>query len=185
MRPRRRQAFTLMEMILVLAIIVILGALSFPALESFYSGVQVDAGADGVRAAWAEAQAHAVNEGRAYRFAILSGQGNYRVAPDGADFWEGNGAGATDTDSGDPPYVLDSAMPKGVAFTEAGADAAVPSGETSTAKGSVDPSQWETVAVFLPDGTARDNAEVTIRAAGARAVTLRLRGLTGVVTVQR
>jgi hypothetical protein len=42
-----------------------------------------------------------------------------------------------------------------------------------------------TVAVFLPDGTARDDAEVRFQVKGALPKTVKLRGLTGAVTVRQ
>lgn len=180
-RSRMRPAFTLLEVILVMAVLVLLAALSYPSLESLYGHVQRDAGVDSVRAAWAEGQGRAVNEGRAYRFSLVPGRGNYRLAPDSAEFWSGGGREADDSDA--PPFILEGAMPKGVTFeSQWGSDeddaSAIPTGQ-------VESSQWVTSAVFLPDGTARDDAEVVIQTRGVRPVTLRVRGLTGVVTTQR
>jgi hypothetical protein len=44
--------------------------------------------------------------------------------------------------------------------------------------------QWTTGAVFLPNGTARDDVKITFQVRGVRPATLQLRGLTGTVSVQ-
>jgi hypothetical protein len=54
--------------------------------------------------------------------------------------------------------------------------------DTVLASGSTDPSAWSTVVVFLPDGTARADAEVVLLTSGAKPLLMRLRALTGVVT---
>lgn len=191
---RSRPAFTLLELLLVLAILVMLGAIAYPSLDAMYSGYRVKAAADQVRGAWATARARAVEEGRAYRFAVLPGKGNFRVAPDSADFWGGSGAAPDAASATSPPYVQDGALPKGVRF--AGADGQYDLGDSgddsSAPAGEVDPSQLVRWIVFLPDGTARtfggmgdDNIEVVLSSPGTRPVTLRLRGLTGIVTVRQ
>ena len=111
MRSRRRRAVTLLELMLVAAIMLMFAALSYPTLAAMYADIRLQGASDAVRAAWSEAQAHAVDEGRAYRFAIVPGKGNYRVAPDSDEFWEGSGNSAT-TDSDNPPYILEGALPK-------------------------------------------------------------------------
>ena len=99
---QRRQAFTLVEILLVVAVMVMIAAIGYPAVESFYLGVKVEAASDAVRAGWSEAQAHAVGEGRPYRFAIVPGKGNYRYAPDSADFW----SGGTPKPDQDNPFII-------------------------------------------------------------------------------
>jgi prepilin-type N-terminal cleavage/methylation domain-containing protein len=184
MRGRqRRRAYTLMEVLLVMGVMVMLAAIGYPAIDSFYVGVRVEASSDAVRAAWSEAQAHAVNEGRPYRFSVVPGKGNYRVAPDSADYWAGSTPEADDPEN--PPLVLEKSLPRGLIFTVNGEAPFDGNGETSLPDDGVASGQWSTMAVFLPDGTARDDADVTLRLDGARPITLHLRSLTGVVTVQR
>jgi prepilin-type N-terminal cleavage/methylation domain-containing protein len=181
---RRRRGYTLMEMVLVMAILVILAAVGYPTVDSMYDGIRLQAGADSVRAAWADAQSRAVDEGRPYRFAVLPGKGNYRVAPHGAENW-GGAVGLSDSGEGQgPALVLEEALPKGVVFTNAQGEG-LGGGQTVVAAESIDPSQWQTVAVFLPDGTAEDDAEIVLHMPGTRPIVVQLRALTGVVTVFR
>lgn len=181
---RRRRGYTLMEVVLVMAIMVIFAALGYPSLDAMYAGVKVEGASDAVRAAWAEAQARAVNEGRPYRFAVVPGKGNYRVAPDGSDYWAGGTPAPADPDN--PPLVLEKSLPRGMGFTlDGGAPAVDARGETALPDDGVDPGQWSSTAVFLPDGTAQDDVDITLQLEGARPITVHLRALTGVVTVQR
>ncbi len=46
---------------------------------------------------------------------------------------------------------------------------------------------WTTVAVFLPDGSAgsaQDDVKITLETPGAKPTTIKLRALTGVVTIR-
>jgi type II secretory pathway pseudopilin PulG len=186
MRSQPRPAITLLELVLVMAIMVMFAALSFPTIQSMYADSKLQSGSDAVRAAWAEAQAHAINEGRPYRFAILPGKGNYRVAPDSAEFWNGDGGGGEGTDSDNPPYMLENTLPKGIVFPDGNGhvpDGLVNEGDQSEEK--VAAGQWVTSAIFLPDGTAQDDVDVLLQYPGCRSLTLQLRALTGTTTVQR
>lgn len=180
---RPRSAYTLFELILVMAIISMVAALAYPSIEAMYGDYRLTAGVDQVRAAWAAARAHALDEGRPYRFAILPNQGNYRVAPDSADFWAGSGGAADAAQASTPPYILEETLPRGVRMalsdtpSVGGADDL-----TSQPAASVDAGQWTPVAVFLPDSTARDDAEIVFQTRGCRPRALRLRALTGIVT---
>ncbi len=190
MRPTS-PAYTLFELILVMAILVIVAALAYPSLDSMYGGYKVKAAADQVRAGWADARAHAMEEGRPYRFSVVPNRGNYRAAPDSGDFWSGSGELPAATDPNNPPLILEQALPKGVRFTmdRAGGPGDA-NGDSVTGAGSIDPTSWVPVVVFLPDGTARapgsDDQEIKIvfNAQGARPIEMRLRTLTGVITVR-
>src|SRR5262245_42314654 len=108
-----RPGYTLLELVLVVIIIALLAVLSFPSLHSTYLNLRVTSAIDEVRAAWAMGRVQAVNEGRPYRFAIVPNKGNYRLAPDSNDFWNGNPPMSNGNGSGDQPIVLESALPKG------------------------------------------------------------------------
>jgi prepilin-type N-terminal cleavage/methylation domain-containing protein len=173
MRRQRRRAFTLMELMLTMAIMVMVAAVSYPSLDALYAGVKVDAAGDAVRAAWSQAEAHAINEGRPYRFAVMPGTGKYRVAPDSDAYWSGGGDTPASDDPDNPPMVLEDSLPEGINFALGNAGAGA------------DGSGYAGTAVFLPDGSARDDVEINVGTGDAPGLTLRLRGLTGVVTVQR
>jgi hypothetical protein len=144
------------------------------------SSYRVTAAGDSVRSAWAQARAHAMNESRPYRFSIVVGAGNYRVAPDSAEFWSGSG-------SQTPGAALDliDALPPGVRFSDPQVGAPGPSDDSpSVVPATRDSSNWTTMAVFLPDGTARDDCELTFTTRGARSLCVKLRAMTGAVTTR-
>jgi hypothetical protein len=183
--PHTRQAFTLFELVLVLALMIILAAIAFPSLDSMYGGFKVMSAEDMVRSAWARARSKAIDDGVAYRFCVVAGKGNFRIAPDLDDFWTGKEGGTSHLDTGTPPLVVQDVLPKGVRFITGKPDqggGVDPGGDTIVPAGAVDPSTWTNPIVFLPDGTARDDAELTLSVRGAIPRVLRLRGLTGVVT---
>jgi prepilin-type N-terminal cleavage/methylation domain-containing protein len=178
-----RKALTLLEVVLVMVLFVVLAGISYPTLDSMIGSFRVTAAADAVKAAWAQARAHAINEGVAYRFCVLPGKGNYRLAPDSGDNWAGNGAPATPPDPANLPLILEEILPKGVRCTtrDGGSDDGGNSA-SSLSPGSVDPNAWRTIAVFLPDGTAREDAEMVLRHRGTRPIVVNIRGLTGIAT---
>ncbi|HZT80374.1 MAG TPA: hypothetical protein VFA26_09135 [Gemmataceae bacterium] len=186
-----RPSYTLFELLLVLAVLVILAALAYPSLSKARGGYALREAVDQVRTAWAEARTHAVNEGQPYRFAVVPGQGNFRIAPDAAAYWSGGDLPPVN-DPSNRPLVHEGALPRGIRFNLDGTGAP-PGGDTSQSPDKVDPSSYTTVVTFLPDGTAQtpaggvDNEDVvviTLRVAGVRPMQLKLRTLTGAVTVR-
>ncbi len=187
----RRRGYTLVEVTLVLALMVIMGAVAYPSIEAMSAGVKVEGASDSVRAAWSEAQAHAVNEGRPYRFAVVPGKGNYRIAPDSDSYFSGSPPARSGPD--DQTVVVSGLLPKGMVFPNA--DGTVPSvggnEDTQLPEDGIGQGQWATVAVFLPDGTAQngdrtqDDVDVLLQMPGVQSRVVHLRALTGVVTVER
>ena len=181
-----RPAFTLFELMLVVVLMVLLAAVAYLSLDSLLGTFRMNTAADMLRANWADARASAMNEGRAYRFAVVPNQGNFRVAPDSPDFWSGNIPAPDDPNN--PPLVVDDALPKGVRFATPDSyqsAALFQTGESSLPVGSVDPNSWSTIVTFLPDGTTKEDVEIVFTGGGARPLDIKLRALTGAVTVQR
>lgn len=131
-----------------------------------------------------------MNEGRPYQFAVVPNRGNFRVAPDSAEFWGGSG-GAASGDSGTGPIVTESTLPRGIRFATLDAfrsGAMNQDGEAALPVGSVDPGSWVKKATFYPDGTARgvdaDDVDIVFYYRGARPLHVKLRGLTGTATTE-
>ena len=97
---KARPAYTLFEMLVVVAIIVVLAALAIPSMDAFFSEYRLNAGTDAVRANWELARTHSMNEGRAYRFAVVHDKGNFRIAPDTSQFWGDGGSMADQGENG-------------------------------------------------------------------------------------
>jgi Tfp pilus assembly protein FimT len=181
----RRSGYTLFEVVLVCFVLLAIAGLALPSLKGMYGYYKLNGAVDSVRAAWAQARARAIDEGRPYRFSVEPNGSHYRVAPDRSDFWSGGGAKPAG-DQHDKPLVLEEALPAGVRFSIGEAPGAAPppaaddvKDEKTKASG-----KWSTAVVFLPDGTAKDNVKITFQVRGTRATTLQLRGMTGNVSVQ-
>ncbi len=184
--PKPRRAYTLFELLLVVVLVVLLAAIAYPTMDSVLATFRMTEAADMVRANWADARAHAMNEGQAYRFAVVPGQGNFRVAPDSPDFWSGKDPPAA-TDPNNPPLVVDDALPRGVRFSTPDAyqsASADKSADSALPPGAVDPGSWSTLVTFLPDGTTKEDVEIVFTGPGAQPLEVRLRALTGAVSVQ-
>jgi type II secretory pathway pseudopilin PulG len=186
--PRRRPAYTLLEVTLVVALLAMLTALAYPSLDGMYGHHRLTAALDEVRGAWASGRAHAIEEGQPYRFSVVPGKGNFRLAPDSPEYWEGGNP--TPSGNGPQPAILASALPRGVTFANGPGGGGGPSSgaggsNPDTVLASVSPGQYQTLAVFLPDGTARDDVEIRFNVRGAAPAVIRLRSMTGVVSVQR
>jgi hypothetical protein len=182
--PRRRPAYTLLEVVLVLAVLVMITALAYPSIDGMWGHHRLTAALDEVRGTWASGRAHAIEEGQPYRFAVVLGKGNFRLAPDSPEYWEGGGT--QPPGPGPQPAIIAGALPRGVTFSSgSGGGGAAGGANPDTVLESVSPSQYQTVAVFLPDGTAQDDVEIRFNVRGAAPAVIRLRSMTGVVSVQR
>jgi prepilin-type N-terminal cleavage/methylation domain-containing protein len=170
-RHIRRPGLTLLEVLLVMAILLTLAAVAYPTLSAMYGDVRVKAAADQVRAAWTEARAKAIEDGRPYRFSVEESTGKYRVAPDAPEFWDGSGGAAADEDAA-PPLIEEGQLSNGIVF-ETPSDLAT--------EGS-----WSTVAVFNPDGSCEHDIEITLREDdGSAPVVVRVRAMTGAISVRK
>lgn len=168
----RRPGFTLIEMLLVVAVIIALGAVAYPTLAAMYGDVKVKAAADTVRASWTEARGHAIEDGRGYRFAIQPGTGKFRVAPDADGFWDGSG-GDSGGDGEAPPFIQEGNLPNGIQFA-VGTDLPDAGGG------------WSTVVVFNPDGGTNADVEVTLKEDDdSTPIVVRVRAMTGAVSARK
>jgi hypothetical protein len=158
-----RAAFTLFELILTMAVLVIIVGLSFPLAQSYLSGSRVSAGADLIRANWARMRSKAIEDGRPYQLKYLQTDGKMvKVAivtwPDSPDDAEGHAVEA----------------PEGVSINVD------------------DPSQkdgadgWKSAGIIMPDGTALENVTVQVypESRKGRYIELRMRAFTGSVSSQ-
>jgi prepilin-type N-terminal cleavage/methylation domain-containing protein len=192
---RSRRGYTLFEVVLVMAIMLIIAALASPLMfEGLYGTTKVTAAADMVRAHWADCGHQAVEHGRPYRFAVIPNTGRFKIepydpahhqpAPDGSGADQGGQNNITPFIDSNTPVLDDSAktgiiiedqLPSGVRFGTK--DNPVNPDSEESADG-----DYVTIAVFLPDGTAMNDVEIIFSAKGGTSITLKLRGLTGTCT---
>ena len=160
MQPRRR-GYTLFEMLIVLALIVLLAGLAIPSIESMYADSRLQAAVDQVSGKWSQMRTRAILEGRSYRFAVGPAGSNFRVAPDDGSYWAGGDPPAA-SDSQAPPLVVEDSLPRGIQFAQADTPDLNPYDALNPAPASSS-GTWNTVAVFLPDGTAQQDVEIVFR----------------------
>lgn len=167
--PQRR-AFTLLELILVLAVVIMIMAAAIPSIQGMLDSAKLQEATDHLRSRFAEARSHAIEEGRPYRFAIMPDQGDYRLAPDTPDYWDDSqttiGSGSTTNSA----LVVEAKLPSNILF-EPGNSMAGGSGG------------WSTLVTFLPDGSCDNDCTVTLRYSDLRPAVVSVRALTGSVTV--
>jgi prepilin-type N-terminal cleavage/methylation domain-containing protein len=181
--PSTRPGFTLLELILVIAVITMVFAVCYPSIDAMYGSYKVTAATDSIRRAMLLARAHAIEEGRPYRFAVVMEGSHYRVAPDQPTYWQGGAP------SDEPALVLADTLPKGVRFHlgQGAPDPAQAPAERADAHSNaadVSSDAWTPLVTFAPDGTASQDLSIVLQVRGARPVGLTLRALTGNLSVK-
>ena len=204
-RAAPRRGYTLLEILLVLALLVIFAALAIPALIRPLEGQRVRKAADGVQAAWIRASNESVKSGQMYLFRYEAQGRGFAIEPwaSADDYLEtGNTSYATPgvtrgPTASAPPGQLGGTtaapgemlptgwkqLPEGIVFVggqtapETRASVAGVAG-TSGVEASAGPVSGEAPSIlFYPDGTC-STAELTIANEAGICVTIRLRGLT-------
>jgi prepilin-type N-terminal cleavage/methylation domain-containing protein len=194
---RNRTAFTLLEIMLVLVLLLVAASLTLPMIGSMYQSAKVRAAADAVRAALLQARAHAMNEGRDYRFSVLPGGIAFRVAPDDDAFWTGSGEESGQAQSQSPSgvtlppaFIYAENLPAGIRFDTGNGAPAVPAAPTGPETpedppaSKIEAGRFVTQVVFSPEGVADTDFQMVLQLPGAQPLVLTLRGMTGVSTVK-
>src|SRR5439155_24701020 len=172
----RRAAFTLFEIMLVMAVIIVIMGIALPIMfYNMHDDTKVQASVDMVKARWLDCRTNAIEEGQMYRFAVIPNSGKFRVEP--CDAMGQPILAAENMDAEAVGFVMEDTLPPGVRFGTK--DMAVnPDGPEA------DGGEYVPIAIFLPDGTAQSDVEVTFGGAGS-VTTLRLSSLTGATSVIR
>ena len=179
----RSKGLTLVEVCLVLALLVIVGAIAAPVLEGTLSHAALQGGSDLLRGAWAETRLAAMQSGKTHVF---------RFEPNGSRFqlmrFDQMGLPETDAlSAADPDERHDTAdilrlkkrrRPDDVIFS--GGDVAA-SAQVAAMTGTSDDGPWSGPIMFYADGTTSD---ATVMLTNDRHLSIRitLRGLTGIST---
>jgi prepilin-type N-terminal cleavage/methylation domain-containing protein len=172
---RSRTGYTLVEVVLVMAILVIVAAIAIPSLTGMLSSGNLEAAEDTVKAQLTKARNKAKEEGCSYKFCIKVNTGSYRIAPDSDEYWGGTGGSANSSNSNSSApegKVIEGKLPEKVCFS--------PPQGLSKSDGAG--SDWSTVATFLSDGTAVDDAQVGIAVEGHNPLLINLKGATGSIS---
>jgi prepilin-type N-terminal cleavage/methylation domain-containing protein len=202
-RHRSRRGLTLIEVMLVLAIMVVIASFTFPAISGVLVNQRLKKGADVVRTQWSKSRVMAMSSGHVVLFRYEIGGNHFRLDEyiDVTSFenetYDGSMPESTSTDGGDAwtPYSESGSknavyasgkalpsLPEGVLFRECQIEN--DSRSTTAAVTSDDPSgaSWSAPIYFYPDGTS-SSARLQIYNDRQRAIEITLRGLTGVAKV--
>ncbi len=191
---RQARGLTLLEVLLVLAVLVAIAGISWPALNRPLTNYTLRKAADQVRAEWCRARVRAMSTGRAYLFRYMPESDQYWVGPaEESDFLEAAAAsarGGTLEGLSVGPFDAggqgdqEKQLPEGVRFGtgQVAADARAQQllAQLDPAKGVLDCSTEP--ILFYPDGTT-SAARLTLINQQDRAIDVSLRGLTGAVSV--
>jgi len=207
-RSARRRGMTLLELMLVLALIVMIGALSLPAMRGPFANFQLRKAGDLVRVQWTKARIRAMKTGQIQMFRFVPGESTFSIEPyyTEQDYLEGDlrnssmgpiGAGTA------PPLSSESRVPIDPSMTAPGIQTdknrKLPDGvilvggivKSDTRSVQIEQETQGTLAMetggsepimFYPDGTTSD-AEVSLSNQQTMYVRVTLRGLTGTAKV--
>jgi prepilin-type N-terminal cleavage/methylation domain-containing protein len=171
-RPSPRTGFTILEILVVVVVILILGAVIVPTINTFWADGRTKAAVDSTQTRLAEARSNAVNHGRNYQLLVSPDGCQIRVAADPSEQMEASENGSAAQEFGVtvkfPPTVT--LLPETLADTGASANS----------------SGWTLLVTYKPDGTCmEDNVEFSINEPGVTPQVFRIRGMTGTVAVNR
>ncbi len=194
-----RPAFTLMEVLLVLSILVAMTAIAWPMLDKAFAHRRLSIAAEQIRAAWGGARVDAMDSGQTYVFQYCLDAAEYKIEckatavtaddPLFGDMFDQPAAGATD------PALVEmnvaggagsggKQLPEGVTFagsqTAADTRAAALTADTNLADAAA--AGWSDPILFYPDGTT-STAQLAVKNQDNRCIILSLRGLTGTITI--
>lgn len=175
------RGLTLVEIILVLALLVVISAISVPLLEGSFSRAALHSGGDLLRGAWAKARLAAMQSGQTHVFRFEPGGSRFQIVALGAlGMPEGNELQPVDPNA--EPVATEfvrlsqNRLPDGIVFSRADVSSSAQLMATlpTAAEG-----PWSQPILFHPDGTTSD---ATVLLVNSRQTTIRvtLRGLTGV-----
>ena len=179
--PGRRGAFTLLELLLVLSLLVIGFAMSWPVLQGTWDDLRLRKGADQVRTVLSKARLTAVTSGQIHLFRFRLGGDQYRVST-----WSGADAAldaTTPSDATRDGYAYAPQLrqlPKDITFVAAPIQANENDLSADESELSRETDGWSSPIMFYPDGTSTD-ARLTLRGINGRYVAIQLRGLIGTV----
>ena len=159
-----RSGFTLLELLVVLALVVLLGAASLPSLSGLKGNANQKTATDQLRSRIADARGLAMQESTAYRLAVHRDGTKIRLAPDSQEFAQVPASDVATATAKAIETTLDKATITISADSEAGADQ----------------DDWITIGTFLPNGTCReDSTLVEVHEGNFPAMKILLRGVTG------
>lgn len=188
----KRSAYTLVEMMLVLAVIGTLAAVTWPSVLRMQADHDLSSAAEQVRLQLAAARTKAIKSGVKYQFLYEPKGRHFAVVPLEPELQSmpavGNGAGAAkpaSTSKGQSSSAGELSTKLSFLAPNAGSTLPASSQKISAASfqgldnaGTLSSIGWSEPVVFAPDGSAMD-AVITIQDNRRQRIELNVRGLTG------
>ena len=182
----KRSAFTLIELLLVLAVLIVVMSLAAPSINRMFQRTALDRGADSVRAAMGEARVSAVKEGDVYAVFVARGDNWFDVGPFASSrdqISRANRDRSFANFQGNSGFE-DNMLPNGVLFADTNVGGDARSVEVLSGTGGSGSKGGLQQILFYPDGTSQDASVVMQNEIGG-VVEVQLRGLTGLSKVVR
>ncbi|MGE3317464.1 MAG: prepilin-type N-terminal cleavage/methylation domain-containing protein [Planctomycetaceae bacterium] len=180
--------FTLMEMLLVLAVLLLLSAVAWPVLEHVLADYQLKRSAETVGTAIAGARLRAIDAGAAYQFRYEPGGRNWFVVPFDRDDLSG-GAESTAGTTAATARTLMGELPESLSFRAADGSNAGERLQSEALQLLPNAVQlvnktWSPAILFYSDGSAAEAAFEVLDKEGD-AFRISVRDLTGTVSIDR
>ncbi|MGN6133646.1 MAG: pilus assembly FimT family protein [Aureliella sp.] len=195
-----RSAFTLIEIVLVLAILVALGAMVAPSFNEAFLRQRLQSSADRLRSQWDRARLTAMKSGQSQVFACVLGTGDFSIEPyaSSADILNasvaptgmaagGVGVGMSPMVAGAAPAVVPPApvateplhLDEEITFVSCAVSSDMRAMTVAQAEGGMAAvGAMNQSVMFYPDGST-STAEVIIQDVHGKQRAVRMRGLTG------
>jgi type II secretory pathway pseudopilin PulG len=172
---------TLLEVLLVLALLVALASVAWPSLEPALAGVELRKSAERIRVEWNRARVEALTEGSVVLFRYEPQGNHYSLERQPEPEYIAGSMGADASAQLNPEaQSREYFLPERITFVE-----------SEISGGAVEPAsaylgdagaEWSDAVIFYPDGSA-SNARLVLQNEREQRIEVSLRGLTGVVTV--
>lgn len=177
-----RQGFTLLEVLLVLALAVAVSAVALPALGRPWASQRLRSAADLIRAEWTRARFKAISTGQMVVFRYTPDGSRYLTEIRATDSFSGWASefGVLGDDLGFRSPCEERMLPQGITFVGAEVMADTRT-EVLDAELAPVSAEWSDAIYFYPDGTA-STARLILANEYSDWIELSLRGLTGVIT---
>jgi Tfp pilus assembly protein FimT len=201
-RATRRSAMTLLELMLVLALLVVIGTMSMPAFRVPFDHHRLRQGGELVRIEWNKARLKAMRTGQIQVFRYAAQSNTYQVMPyySQQDWLEADAAHspglgmagsnqqlATATEAADQASTVARELPEGVVFVQGEVETDMRSYgiQQQMQGGQLGGVQESTPILFYPDGTTSDARVVLTNQYQRLYVVVSLRSLTGMTRVSK
>jgi prepilin-type N-terminal cleavage/methylation domain-containing protein len=188
-RPLRR-GFTLIELVVVVAVLALLAAVSWPSVRGLWAKSHLQSGAKQLRAALARTRLDAMQSGTIRQFRYCPGTGRYEVSvlasldspatADRAADTFGLDDGRSGAKGSSPQSAVEEVLPEGVVFE--GPDLLEQFLDLTEGELTQDDSGWSKPILFFPNGRTA-NAHLRLLGDRGLLVEVSLRGITGAAAI--